>query len=454
MTTWKKASRWATTAICCALVPNVGQAADLVTPNEVDTAPPVQTGPAFTLGVSVVPLTFDLPDIALNATSVDGSIPSSLDGEVDGVGYAVSLGGEIGSLGGVPVFLAVGGAFATADARVGSLASLSGNGTITFGSDPARAGDITVSTAVTPAGATATSTVSVTDAAGGTANINQVTFSPSGANATNNVAASGTGGGAFAFTNVVTDGAGPSAAATGLASDGDGFLLVATGDLSGIGVSSTATQDVDYRELEARFFTALPIGSSGWIATPSVSPTYRYLRRDIETSAGLLLPANPIFGTRASVTADTSDELTAHYAGGSLGIGATGPVPGGLLLSLNADAGLLGMFADYEGTSSTNVTGIGVGTTRIASAAASDDLDELAYFARASVGVTRQLGGFSISVGGQAEYLSDVPMLVRNPRVGFDPAGMAAATAGDDSVRIATDDAVILSGSLSVTMAF
>lgn len=418
-----------------------------------DPVPPAPTGLDVTLGLGVVPLSLELPDIQLSGITTNGSVPLSLDGDAEGVAYAVSLSTELGELGGVPLFAEVAAAFADADESRSSFSSqLAGTGTFAFRLGSSAGDTITLGTAATAAGGTATTNVIVTDPAGATANVAQATFSPAGPNLTNLFAESPTANGGIAFGNAVTTGAPVSGTAIGFAADANGALIVATGDLGAIRVDNLVEQDVDYTELEARLIGAVPLGGSGWVATPSIAPAYRYLRRDVDVLTQILLPTNPATNARAGAFLQTNDDLTAHYAGGSVGIGAVGPIPGDLILSVGANAGLLGMFADYEGTSSATV--LGITTTTIAFDPVSDELDELAYFARGSVGVTKQLGGFSLSLGGQAEYLSDVPTLLRNPNVALGTPGAFSATGGEASVRLGSDDAVILSGSLSVSLAF
>ena len=410
------------------------------------------TSSNITLGLGAVPLSFDLPGIELGAVTTGGGVPTSLDGDVDGLGFAVSLGAQLGELGGVPLFVEVAAAVADADGTSVLSRQLAGQGSFAFGSGTSTGDTLALTTSTSAAGATASATVNVIDPAGGTATITQATFSPPGANLTNNFAESPTAGGGRAFTNVVTDGSPLSATSIGFAGDANGFLFGATGDLSGIRIDAITAQEIDYAEFETRLIGVVPLGGSGWVATPSVAPAYRYLRRDVDTRVDVLLPINPVANERAAVSLATSDDLTAHYAGGSLGVGAVGPIPGDLVLSVGANAGLLGMFADYEGTSSTTV--FGIDTTTIAFDTVADELDEIAYFARASVGVTKQLGGFALSFGGQAEYLSDVPTVRRDPGVAPGTPGTFTATGGGGSVRLDTDSAVILSGSLSVSLTF
>lgn len=419
----------------------------------VPSAAPAVADRSVTLGLGAVPLSFDLPGLELGAVATSGEFPTTVGGDADGLGVAVSIGGQIGTLGGVPLFAEFAAAFADANGTRRDVQQLGGDGAfaLRFGATTGDAVDLT--TATTPAGTAATGTVTVTDPAGGTATVTQTTFSPAGLNLTNNFAESSTtGGGGLAFTNVATNGATLSSTAIGFAGDGDGFVLAATGDLSGIAIGTTVLEDVDYTELEARLVAAVPVGSSGWVATPSIAPTYRYLDRDIDVRTDVFLPINPTTDSRAAVSVATTDDLTAHYAGGSLGLGAVGPVPGGLILSVGANAGLLGMFADYSGTASATV--FGIDTTTIAFDPVSDELDELAYFARASFGVTKQLGALSLSFGAQAEYLSDVPTVRRDPGVALDGSSALSVSGGNGSVRLDTDDAVILSGSVSVALTF
>ena len=410
------------------------------------------TGVGVTLGLGLVPLSFDLPGIDLGVAAAGGGVPASLDGNVDGVGYAISLGAEVGELGGVPLFVEVTAAFADADGTNSLSRQLAGRGSFALGSGTSAGHTLALTTSSSATGATASATVNAIDPMGGTATVTQTTFSPPGANLTNNFAEGPTAGGGRAFTNVVTDGSPLAATAIGFAGDANGFLLGATGDLSGIRIDTTTTQEADYAEFETRLVGVVPLGGSGWVATPLVAPAYRYLHRKVDTHVDVLLPVNPVSNRRAALSLTTSDDLTAHYAGGSLGIGAVGPVPGDVILSLGANAGLLGMFADHEGSSSATV--FGIDTTTIAFDPVTDELDQIAYFARASVGVTKQLGGFSLSVGGQAEYLSDVPTVRRDVGVALGAPGALTATGGSGSVRLDTDSAVILSGSLSVSLTF
>ena len=431
-------------SVLLGLLPAAAQAAD--------PAQQVPNGSTLSLGIGAVPLTFQFPDIDLGASVAGGGFPESIDGDASGIGLAVSVGGEVGELGGIPIFVEVAGAIADADAVSTVSTQLSGAGSFALGAGDSAGDSLVLATAGDATGVTADATVTVTDPGGDDATITQTTFSPAGPNTTFLFAQSGTADGGVAFSNVTTDGATGTGAAIGFTADADGFLLAATGDLSEIAVRAAARQDVDYAELEARLIGAVPIGTSGWLATPSIAPAYRYLRRDLDVRTDIFLPSESVADERAAVSIFGNDELEAHYAGGSLGIGAIGPVPGGLLLSLNANAGLLGMFADYRGTSS--VTVFGTSTETVSFDSVSDDLDEFAYFARAGVGVSKQLGGFTLSFAGQAEYLSDVPTVRRDSGVALGAPGTLDATGGGGSVSLETDDAVILSGSLSVVFNF
>ena len=406
-----------------------------------DTGEPARRGALdFTLGIGVVPLSITFPDIQLEPI---GGVATTLDGETDGLGVALSASREIGALGGVPLFGEVTAAIVDADSTVSSFRPLSGTGPFAFALGSSAGDTITLGTS-TAGGATATATATVTDPAGGTASTSQTTTSPPGDNLTRNFAQSRTSGAGVAATNVASNGAPVSATAVGFVADTGGFTLNATGDLSALAVAATAVQEIDYAEVEARLVGAVPLGTSGWVATPSVAPAYRYLNRLVDARASVLLPVDPVANARAAVSLLTSDDLTAHYAGGSVGIGAVGQVPGGLIMSLGVDAGLLGLFADYDGASAIELAGIG--TTTFGLGAVAEELDELAHFVRGSVGVTRQFGGFGMSFGGQVEYLSDVPTVLRGP------GGTSAGGIG--TARLGTDDALIVSGSFSVSLSF
>ena len=413
-----------------------------------DALPELGDRPRLTIGIGVVPLSLHLPDIAFDAIDLGQPIAPA-DGTAEGIGFAIGVSAEVGSLGGVPLFVEASAAFARADNGTRTVAPLLTGSAFALNAGDATGETLDLDAMVDPSGASASAVVTVTDPTGSTATVDVDTASPPGPNQTNLLAVSRTAGGGVALASATTDAAGSSATAIGFAGDAEGFVFRARGDLSDVRILSASEQSVDYTELELRFAGAVPLRGSGWVAVPSLAPAYRHLGRDVATRLAIELPADPLSGVRGAVSFDTVDRLSAHYVGGSVGLGAVGPVPGGLVLSVGASAGLLGMFADLDATTALSVRGPARAST-VLSADATADRSELAHFVRANVGVTRPLGGASLSFGGQVEYLSDVPVARRAPGA----SGFGAGFGRNGAVRIETDDALIASGSLSLTFAF
>jgi hypothetical protein len=223
-------------------------------------------------------------------------------------------------------------------------------------------------------------------------------------------------------------GGGPSAAAHGLAFSDLGFSYAAAGDIEGLTVRTDYHGDVRYWGAELRLAADAPL-AGGWVLSPFAGPIYRSFRHDLATVTHISVSEGPLFRDAApDAVLALDEELEGDHFGAVLGAGVRGQLTSRIGLDLSVAGALTRLWADYEGRrrASADFFPAGGVASRTFTGPGIDDSESKAVFlGRAKGAVVFDLGFGALSLGGQAEYLSDVPTVEWD-----DPAAATAARAG------------------------
>ena len=205
------------------------------------------------------------------------------------------------------------------------------------------------------------------------------------------------------------------AGAYGAVAATDGGIFIGSGDLGGLSITTQITTDVIYSGLDATI-SASGKPDNGKVLQLYGGPSYRYLNEHTKSDTSVDIPevapgdpANyfPLFSM------DRDENLTSHYLGGVVGMNAVQPLPNGMLLALNGEAGLYYTLSSLAGSESYSVGG-GLNTpvpaTTIQNAnGINQSATGLAYAARVGSSISMPVGqAMQLTLGGNVEYLSRV----------------------------------------------
>lgn len=379
-----------------------------------DEASTLHGGAGGTLGGNV----FVLPDFSIPSIAGEGA-GANLKNAVNGLLAVGPLGAFSGSLvtGSVGPYTAeinLNG-FATVAHGSGSLSqTLSGTGVLYIPGITTPAGTITLTT--NSAVPSASSTIAGTGS-------NQAVAVPVNAGGAQNAwsAVQGTpnefslaGGGTF-------NGATNTAMAFGAIANTTGGAFLASGDLTGLVVTTSTNVDLVYTGGDLTFAASgaiSPTASSQVYAGPS----FRFLDQSYVTDTSVnvaeVAPIAPASFQFPLYTETTKDHLSATYLGGVIGASISTQLDNTWSMSVNGEGGLYWSRAELSTNESYKLSGGGPGavTTQTVTNATtiSNSRSALAYAARLQTVLSAAVSqNQQIHFGGNVEYLSGVPTISR-----------------------------------------
>lgn len=409
-----------------------------------DQPPPGLVG--GTLGGAVFALPgFTAPPVTNLGTVISDTFNILAPGGVVAVGGSFETGVVGDYTGGIN--LSGFGAYAVGSAS--NAQTLSGDGVLYIPGITTPAGTITLLTDDTAP--TATSTVAGTSS-------NQTATTPANGGGAVNLWNASQGGAPneFSLIGAATYNGAPANAAMafGAIANGTGGAFLASGDLTGVVLTTSTAVDVIYAGGDLSYGLSGTIGSNTY-GTVYAGPSIRFLDQkfvtDISVDMAELTPlANSL--QYPTYTQTTDEHLSATYLGGVIGAGISTPLGGNWSLSVNGEGGLywanatLDASEAYTLSGGDNGAGVPAITQTVNNATAISDSDSrLAYAARLQAVLTTAVSqNQQIHFGGNAEYLSAVPTITRaaadypvtTPSAG-DATYTGASTGGTPSIAFA-----------------
>lgn len=291
------------------------------------------------------------------------------------------------------------GAFGTGTSSWTDTFTSANSAVIVTGLSAPGAGSITL----TP-GPGAASSYSITGAGGTPTGV--VVVGPSTNVAT--VSADGTG---FIF------GAGVTTATTGAAYGGigasSGGIFIASGDISGLSITTTVQRNIFYGGAD------LTLGLAGDFDGQTsvqgyVGPSYRGMVQNTSTRIAINVPESlPSAVTIPEFSITVADTLTSNYFGGVLGGNLSFETSPDMTFTLGLEGGVYSVNANWRGqdTYATSGGSPASPTLSVQGPAMTSDLGSaIAFAARGNAAVTFALeGNKALTIGGNVEYLSQVP---------------------------------------------
>lgn len=371
-----------------------------------------------TAGVTIGGTLFLLPTFTAPPVAGTGSGALLTDtfnilapGATIGIGASFATGAVGDLIGGLNV--SAFGSFATGSAS--TTHTLAGDGVLYIPGITTPAGTITLATdAATPS---ASSTIAGTTS-------NQAVAVPANAGGAQNAwgAQQGTPG-EFSLAGGATYNGAPAnyGVAFGAIANGTGGAFLATGDLTGVVVTTATAVDVIYTGADLTYGLSGPVGPSS-VGQIYAGPSFRYLDQkfttDITVDMAEVQPVAPADFEFPIYKQTTRDNLTATYAGGVIGVGISTPLDDAWSLSVNGEGGLYWANANLSTTESYNLSGGGnapVTDQTVTNATTfTDSASRLAFAGRVQAMLTTAISANQqIHFGGNAEYLSAVPTVSR-----------------------------------------
>ncbi|WP_029041692.1 hypothetical protein [Cucumibacter marinus] len=197
----------------------------------------------------------------------------------------------------------------------------------------------------------------------------------------------------------------------------EGGVFLATGDLTGVEITSSLDSTVVYGGIDLSIARAGEGNIQGY-----VGPSYRYLKQDYTSDImiNMLETDVPPDTTFADYTQSTNEVMTSHYLGGAAGISYVAASEDGNTFSFGGEVGVYNRMTDFEGMQSYTLSG-GVpalveGDQTVTNSTTLTDSDSgIAYALRGQAVWTKPTAeNRQISFGLGGEYLSSVPTLTRS----------------------------------------
>ena len=299
----------------------------------------------------------NLPDLSVPVFTGGGvtGFSNSLDSLALGALVGVSGSASLGAVGEYEASIGVSGFAALARRSIVSSQTLSGIGTVVIPGITTPPGTITlVTNQGAPSGssdisgtATTDQTVAIPVNGGGGQNafgtvqdIPGQTFSLAAGHSFNGAPAN-------------------NAASYGAIASTAGGIFVGVGDLTGLKIETTSTNDILYAGADISF--ALSGLANNAIVQGYAGPSYRFLGQRGKTTVSVdipeqmpFAPADYMFPTYSQTT---NDDLDSHYLGGVVGGGVTLPAGDGATSTLGGEGGLYHVATSYTGTESYTLSG-------------------------------------------------------------------------------------------------
>jgi len=426
--------KFAIAALPALLVTSAAMAADMTQPQV------VAQGPGYTLSATGGVIAFGLPaqDTGVNFSGNGTFDPTT---NVNALGLQGGLSAAIGLSSNQNYDLSLGisvfGAMASGTSTVNS--NFTGQGTVVIPGYTTPTGTIQLN-----AGA-GSARSQITGAGGLNSDTNTSTVFANGG--TSDALAANFPGGSFSQgTASYTP---TSGIATGAIASSEGGLYMATGDLSGLKVSSTESQSIIYGGADINLAASSNISENAVIQA-YIGPSYRYLGQHNTTTISATAPAltNPTYSDLSMPTyTDTrTEDLNTNYFGGLGGFNYTTKVKDNLSLTLGVSAGVYSAWADLTGSETFGLGGGSCVTSCNPSTSplvpqqtvnnangVSGTWNGMAFSGGLSGAVTMAMNDkTSVSLGGSVDYLSAVPVATHTSGVSVTGGGTtgAASAAG------------------------
>ena len=307
------------------------------------------------------------------------------------------------------------GFFAYARGSASGSQTLSGDGVLYIPGITTPAGTITL--------ATDSGTGAASSTIAGTSSNQAVSVSGGGTqNAWNAVQGGATD--EFTYAGAAVDDAPSSVAmAFGAIANTTGGAFLASGDLTGIVVSTSTNVDIIYTGADLTYGLSGEVGSNVY-GQVYAGPSFRYLDQKFATDISVdIAELTPLANTLDYPTykQTTNEHLSATYIGGVLGGSIATPLDERWSLSLGGEGGLYWTNASLSATESyslsdgDNGAGVPVVDQTVTNATTfSDSQSRLAYAARIQAILTAAVSAKQqLHFGVNAEYLSAVPTIAR-----------------------------------------
>lgn len=379
------------------------------------TAAVAQDGSGYSAGFTVGGIGFLMPDFEAPGVITDGvggveaTHQVMLFGGVLAGSWATPLSDDGRTILGKSGFMAIGVGNST------MTVTLDGQGTLFLPGYTTPTGTIEVNASY-PGGSDPTASASISGTSGGVGD--QTVSAPANTGGSQNAwgatqpNASNFSLAGGATLNDTTD----SGFAFGAIASTEGGVFLATGDLTGVVVTSSLDSTVVYGGIDLSIARAGEGNIQGY-----VGPSYRYLKQDYTSDITIdMMEIDPSTVTFADYTQSTNEVMTSHYLGGAAGISYVAASEDGNTFSFGGEVGVYNRMTDFEGMQSYTLSG-GVpalveGDQTVTNSTTLTDSDSgIAYALRGQAVWTKPTAeNRQISFGLGGEYLSSVPTLTRS----------------------------------------
>lgn len=212
----------------------------------------------------------------------------------------------------------------------------------------------------------------------------------------------------------------PTAAAYGAIASTAGGIFVGTGNLSGLKLTTTESQSIFYGGADINL-AAIGDLSDGVTLQGYIGPSYKYLGQHNTTTTSATPPTATVGLVSPTYSDIRTEDLASNYFGGLAGVNLTTKVSDNMKLTLGGQLGLYDMWSTFSGSEAYNIVG-GSGAVQFPIASqtvtnantVSGSSNGTAYSAGLNAALTMAMSDtMDVSFGGNAQYLSAVPVMNR-----------------------------------------
>lgn len=423
----------------------------------------------FALGVTGGVTVLDLPDVQTGVfSSGDGSFDPDLDSLAIGATFGASMGASIGQVGDHTVFFGLSGFGSFVTASGSATDSFTGRGLVVIpGYNVPADGTITLNTSRGPAAAFSSVIHDNPEGGGATVIIDSTTADdPALASASAVQPDQVPDRRSFSYGAVNVDNVAGDASAYGAIADSSGSLFMGVGDLDGLTIDTSVSQEVIYAGADLTLGMGGPTGVAGNSFQAYAGPSYRYMNQRNTTDILVDIPEIPATTVVHPLYAlNRAETIESHYAGAVVGI-TTSQQFDRFTASLGVEGAAYYQMTSMTGQESVSIYG-GAGISDpdipyplqvVPQNGISENAEGFAYAVRGQLGLSYAItNNLSIGVAGTAEYLSSVARLdTSTPLVSTDGDANASWVSGlaDATPLIAFGEMWAFSGTASVVGRF
>jgi hypothetical protein len=212
----------------------------------------------------------------------------------------------------------------------------------------------------------------------------------------------------------------PIAAAYGAIASTAGGIFVGTGNLSGLKVTTTESQSVFYGGADINLAATGDL-SDGVTLQGYIGPSYKYLGQHNTTTTSIAPPAATVGLVMPTYSDIRTEDFASNYFGGLVGANLTTKVSDKMKLTLGGQFGLYDMWSTFSGSEAYNIgggsgaVGLPIASQTVTNAnTVSGSSNGTAYSAGLNGAITMAMSDtMDVSFGGNAQYLSAVPVMNR-----------------------------------------